>query len=62
MSFEAKYAGSCPSCCDQIRVGDDVHYDEDSGWLHAECDQVPVERATVTCSECWLIQPCECAA
>ena len=61
MSFEAKYPGYCPSCSDRIEVGDDVQHDADAGYVHTECDdQSPPERATVTCSECWLIQPCEC--
>jgi len=63
MTFEANFTGHCPACSDRIDVGDEVYRDEFFGYVHTACfEDRNSERPTVTCSECWLIQPCECEA
>jgi hypothetical protein len=58
--FEAKYAGTCDSCTERIKPGDLVTYTDDV-IVHADCEEHAVpERKTETCTECWLIKPCQC--
>jgi len=58
MSFEAKYPGYCENCESRIHEGDAVKFVEDV-FVHVSCEPKP-ERKTETCTECWLIKPCEC--
>ena len=63
--FVAKFAGACAGGCDGIEPGDVVQYD-DGARMHADCENSEGLRAdridytAVTCTNCWLIQPCGC--
>ena len=63
--FVAKFAGTCAGGCDGIEPGDVVEYDNDA-LIHTDCENSEDLRAdyadhlAVTCTECWLIQPCGC--
>lgn len=61
VSFEAKYPGTCGSCGERIGVGDVCKYDSTDSVMHEDCDGAyEPERKTETCTQCWLIKPCEC--
>jgi len=60
--FEARYEGFCRLVCGEpIAVGDLVVFTDD-GLMHNECSDhpAPVERPVTVCSDCWLVQPCDC--
>jgi hypothetical protein len=60
--FEAKYRGTCESCTGRIRPTELVTYSEGS-IVHADCEEfAEPERKTETCTDCWIIKPCECDA
>ena len=59
-TFMALYGGVCDSCTEQIRPGDQCTDTEDV-IVHADCEEaIDRERATVTCTSCWLQKPCPC--
>lgn len=61
MSFEAKYRGKCDACGDWWSVGEEIRYNDESDLIHVDCQEViAAERKTETCTECWIIKPCEC--
>ena len=64
MSFEAKYHGTCEDCGEHITPGDLINFADMNlrSVAHADCteDSLLPERVEVTCTECWLIKPCEC--
>lgn len=58
MRIPAKFPGWCWVCELAINIGDQIELDDD-GYKHTDCTPKR-ERPTVTCTECWLIKPCEC--
>lgn len=58
-SFTARYGGTCPSCENPIRPGDEVQYDEDDALHHVLCYTIN-RPAPPICTQCWMQKPCGC--
>lgn len=61
MSFEAQYPGRCYECDSPIIAGDQVEY-VDGSVQHSDHGEAELRERpdNQTCTECWLIKPCEC--
>jgi len=68
VSVEARFAGECPACDQEIRMGDAIRRDPLDGggesWVHARC---PAEvKPRPVCTSCFmeiaLSGECGCAA
>lgn len=60
MTFEAKYAGRCAECDDQILVGEFVDYDHEDELVHAECVRPLRRSGKPACPVCWLVHAGGC--
>lgn len=64
MSFRAIFSGKCAGCGEQIVAKVDWIELYGGYYVHEGCipaaSPVELKKNEVTCTECWLVQPCEC--
>ncbi|KMV17610.1 hypothetical protein ACT17_15110 [Mycolicibacterium conceptionense] len=61
-SFQARYPGACPDCGGPIRLGDDVHYDDQNQVTHDVCPYPSgaLDDEGTPCRDCFTIHAGEC--
>lgn len=51
--LKAKFQSECADCDDEIRKGDLVVKDDETGWVHDEC---PKNKIGKVCMECFTVK------
>lgn len=57
MSFTARYNGTCMVCRDEIDVGQQIEFAEESGYRHVYCVPRPPKRHGKVCPTCHMEMP-----